>query len=525
MAIVDRKWHDARVKPQRARLVLVTVAVFVGGLGCRPGPSPGGPRLSALPLIEDDPPLLLQEADLFDERDETLWSLTDPSELSAWSLVDLQQIPSQVGACRLRVSGNDPHLERAVSLRAERIQAIDLHLAVPVSGGQLELRWAPSPERRADAERITVSTEDAVGDRASYRFEVAANPGWRGQVGWLRLDLPGGPGFELELVGVRGVSRRATADRLAAAVRTGVKADLGADLRNAWIGVPDLPVERRVELAGGERLRFSYGLQPGADAPVELLVSATSEGGTRALWRRRLRHRDAGRWHDEEVPLGHLPASVSLRFESRWRVPPDLARGFPLWSNPEVLRPEDPTGVAPPNVVILLLDTLRADRLSCYGHSRQTSPRVDAWAAADAVLFRRAVAQAPWTLPSHASLFTGLDPLTHAVNHHARVPLSLELLAETLRRSGYATAAVTGGGYLRPQFGFAQGFDRFQYWPHLYAEDELERGVDRAVAWLRAHRSRKLFLFFHTYETHFPYHRRSRSSLACGVRPRTLRPR
>ncbi|PWB70211.1 MAG: hypothetical protein C3F15_14150 [Holophagae bacterium] len=161
-----------------------------------------------------------------------------------------------------------------------------------------------------------------------------------------------------------------------------------------------------------------------------------------------------------------------------------------------------------PNIVLVCLDTLRADRLSSYGHALPTSPRLDAWASGRAVLFRTVVATSPWTLPSHVSMFTGLDAVRHGVNHYRAVPPSLEMLAERLRRAGYATAAVTGGGYLRPQFGFAQGFDRFVYWPHSDTDRELATGIGVALDWLDGQQARPFFLFFHTYEVHFPLRRR-----------------
>ena len=71
------------------------------------------------------------------------------------------------------------------------------------------------------------------------------------------------------------------------------------------------------------------------------------------------------------------------------------------------------------------------------------------------------------------------------------------MLAERLRQAGYVTGAITGGGYLRPQFGFAQGIDRFVYWSERNTERELETGIERALDWLDNQRGRPFFLFFH----------------------------
>ncbi len=126
---------------------------------------------------------------------------------------------------------------------------------------------------------------------------------------------------------------------------------------------------------------------------------------------------------------------------------------------------------ARPNLVVFAVDTLRADRLSCYGHNRPTSPNID-WIAERGVRFDHAVATAPWTLPSFASLFTGRYPTRHGAglvgptrNLGSDVPrvLSAEAttLAEVLREAGYQTGAVVTNPYL--SLGLHRGFDHYRY--------------------------------------------------------------
>jgi arylsulfatase A-like enzyme len=94
-----------------------------------------------------------------------------------------------------------------------------------------------------------------------------------------------------------------------------------------------------------------------------------------------------------------------------------------------------------PDIILLVLDTQRADRLSCYGHALETTPALDALAA-DATLFRRAVSAAQWTIPSHSSMFTGLYPSAHTtVQSFSRLPTTIPTVAERLYASGYYTAA------------------------------------------------------------------------------------
>ncbi len=164
---------------------------------------------------------------------------------------------------------------------------------------------------------------------------------------------------------------------------------------------------------------------------------------------------------------------------------------------------------ARPDVVLISVDTLRADRLSAARQGPAgppTTPHVDAWARDHATVFRQAVAAAPWTLPSHASLLTGLDPLRHATNRAYRaLPEELPTLAERLRARGYFTAALVGGGWLDPAYGLQRGFQRWRTWPRARnGREEWEQHASAALAWLEA-LPRPFFLFIHTYDVHdFP---------------------
>jgi arylsulfatase A-like enzyme len=166
-----------------------------------------------------------------------------------------------------------------------------------------------------------------------------------------------------------------------------------------------------------------------------------------------------------------------------------------------------------PNVVIVVLDTLRPDHLGCYGYGRDTSPNIDAFAA-ESVVFETAESVSPWTAPAMISLVTSLHPEAHGVYRFpnpGRLNENATTLAEVLRSHGYATAAFTEGGYAKPEFGLDQGIDVF---PRNEGDDEshmsnMEHGsrivanVDRALAWLDA-QSGPYFMLFHTYEVHEP---------------------
>jgi arylsulfatase A-like enzyme/Tfp pilus assembly protein PilF len=163
-----------------------------------------------------------------------------------------------------------------------------------------------------------------------------------------------------------------------------------------------------------------------------------------------------------------------------------------------------------PPVILITIDTLRADRLGSYGSSRGLTPSLDAFAR-EAARFTAAVSQVPLTLPSHATILTGLHPARHAVrtNDGFRLPPGVPTLAESLKAAGYLTAAFIGGYPLRGSTsGLARGFDHYDD-AFLAAPGVTERRADAvirpAIAWIEAHRSSPFFAWIHLFDPHSPY--------------------
>ena len=180
------------------------------------------------------------------------------------------------------------------------------------------------------------------------------------------------------------------------------------------------------------------------------------------------------------------------------------------------------TAEPPPNVLLVTLDTLRADHLGCYGYERPTSPRLDAFAAT-ATRYERAISASPWTLPTHASLFTGMPPFAHRAHtvvvddrddNNVR-PLAEEhlTLAEALRAEGYRTGAfVANEGYLSAKWNLDQGFDLYHV-ERVYAEQLNPRIFRWLETNLETEDERPFFLFVNYIDTHLPYNTRARPGL------------
>jgi arylsulfatase A-like enzyme len=185
---------------------------------------------------------------------------------------------------------------------------------------------------------------------------------------------------------------------------------------------------------------------------------------------------------------------------------------------PRVLSPAP--AEAPPNVVLISLDTLRADRVGPRKGAPSLTPRLDELARRGA-LFTDAASTSSWTLPAHASLFTGQHPLVHGMGSTAdRLdPARSRMLAERYRAAGYATAAFTSGGMVDPHFGFARGFETYSVRDpcgvsgetidlfysglgHRPTDEEIDASPRPAFDWIRRHADGRFFVFFHTYNVH-----------------------
>ncbi len=171
------------------------------------------------------------------------------------------------------------------------------------------------------------------------------------------------------------------------------------------------------------------------------------------------------------------------------------------------------------SVLLIVVDTLRADHLGVYGYDRPTSPYLDAWAEGGAV-FEHAFSTSPWTLPSVGTMFTGQLPSRHqagtftrgldgrppARSQFAQLDASLPTLAEAAAAAGFATAAVINNAFLGPRFGLDRGFDTYDFSPA--GNRRLRRAdvvIDRALVWLRERGETPFFLVVHLFDPHMMY--------------------
>jgi arylsulfatase A-like enzyme len=213
---------------------------------------------------------------------------------------------------------------------------------------------------------------------------------------------------------------------------------------------------------------------------------------------------DLSRWAGREITLEFHAALDGL--------PPEHQHTNVVAWGPVRLSAPDPAPREHPNVLFILVDTLRADHLTPYGYPRDTSPNLKRVLAAKGAVVETAYSQAPWTLPSVVSFMTsrhpgevlGSDASTYGV------PPGMPTLAEALAKRGYATGGFFANKVLHEGNGFARGFDTF-FSPSADREPTADGQPDaaslttRVQAWLGAHRNQPFFLYAHYVDPHDPY--------------------
>ncbi len=401
-------------------------------------------------------------------------------------------VPSPAAAVDLpgaTTLGTDP-TQFPVDLDAARIARLEVR--AKGSATLATISWRLAQDSHFPPFRTLSFPLNPDGQSHLYEVDLGREAYWTGRVVGLRLSATGGP---LDILGLSG--------------KPG--ADLYRSMSLKGESLPALPGLAKIDLplpqdlAAGARFESRIGLVPEVDRPgaravfraaldgkpwfTETLTGSDGEGGGWRTVRKELPAASGGR---------HLTLTVEA---SRGGNP--LPEGVALWGDPLLVFPHRPAGK---NLVVILIDTLRADALGVYGSKDGLTPHLDAFARSG-IRFANLMSPAPWTLPSVSSLVTGLQPQTHGAGQRfgnfapTGLPAGATTMAEFLRDHGFYTVGIYHNIYVNPAFGLDQGFD--EYSSH---EDSANFLVDRALARLRYYApDRRLFLYLHFFDAHNPY--------------------
>jgi len=366
--------------------------------------------------------------------------------------------------------------------------------------GREQRVWLDAPRRAlfwwdgAQGELVAFGERPAAPVELGYRLP----PGSNLELAERRLLDGAGPPADASPLACRVTLDRQNRACLVAPAPTRLRLDVGAldgDTLVLAAGVLDLGLGT----SDGDLVRADGG--DGVTFAVEVSAAGATEETTERVWSRHVTAAEG--FVEAAVDLaGWRGRAASLRLVTEPGPRQDASFDYALWSG---LRLMGPPRRAPqrPNIVLVDVDTLRADRLGCYGYERPTTPRIDAWARARATVYADATSAGNWTLPSTVSMLTGLSAHQHGSRGmHRRVPAGASI-AGRLRAAGYETLARTDGGFLGVDHGFEEGFDLFHF-------DSIKRSD--APSWapelerLRARASeRPVFYFLQTYLVHAPY--------------------
>jgi len=322
------------------------------------------------------------------------------------------------------------------------------------------------------------------------------------------------------------------------------KIQIDHEIRNALLLTLPSRIETRADIIAGHSLQFGFGvydtINSGKGDGIQLVVSLKNSDKSENLYTGRIKPKvnpKAYRWSDVTLDMSRYAGQeVTLAFEVSGSIKTISSPGkkidtgktgnvFAAISDPRIIISKPTSEPTAQNIVLISIDTLRADHLGCRGYKRKgISPNIDRLAE-EGILFENAFSPSPWTVPSHVSLFTSLLPSYHRVNEPfgdvSKLRISGMLLrdaipvtgyrtlapkvvtfTEILKSKGYVTAAFTGGGCVHGYLGLCKGFDSYRHWPDPFLH---ATGIQRVTKWLEDNQQKKFFLFLHTYRCHSPY--------------------
>jgi arylsulfatase A-like enzyme len=446
--------------------------------------------------------------------------LLSPADLNSWSFY----VPAAPAALAgsgsgldLEPLGTSQYLVYSDPLQAAGTDLLRFHFRQPLEQ-QAELYWNGAGEDFAP-QRYVLQAPDPR-DPHQVTFDLTGVDTWKGaitRIGLRLLDKPTDEQALLALEGLRYAAPPALGNGEARRV------ELQGRSMEALLARPESVLRRSLTVPPAARLRFHAAPWLPELGSVTIRVVALVSGSRRLLAEHVLRDRIEATpryWSDFEVDLAPLEGqAIDLLFE----VGSAPTSSMVAWGNPRVV---GPAAQNQPNVILISLDTVRADHLSLYGYNRETTPHLSAWAERWGTVFETTVASAPWTLPSHVAMLSGIDAIHHGINRHGPIPPSMKLVPTSFSEAGYATFATTAGVLLTPQLGFASGFDDFRVRGKMESlpdwDSELSRGLTDTLSWLSSHPDERFFLFFHTFEAHAPYQPREPYFSRFGGSPKSL---
>jgi arylsulfatase A-like enzyme len=275
------------------------------------------------------------------------------------------------------------------------------------------------------------------------------------------------------------------------------RASAGGVERRAIVLPPKSRIDWFVEVPDDATLVFGAGAASEDAGAVSLQVSRDRANDTTK------RIALGSRWSDQQIPMrSHARAMVRLRFENEGSSAAAISDLRIVRRAGEVAAIDQPAR----NVVVLLVDTLRASKLQqYYRKSRVKTPAIDAFAK-QGTLFERPQTPENWTKPAVASVLTSLHPATHKTKQDAsKLPKSALMLSEVYKKAGFKTASFIANGYVSNAFGFDQGWDHYTNYIREQRNTNASNVFGEAQGWIEKNKDGRFFVYIQTIDPHVPY--------------------
>ncbi len=266
--------------------------------------------------------------------------------------------------------------------------------------------------------------------------------------------------------------------------------------------VVNRPTTLRYQVQVPPRAKLGVGVALEGEGEARARIIAQADGEPR---RELFGTKVGAEWDDQVIDLSAYAGKVvRLDFIAEGAAGP----GRVAWSYPRILlQPIERQELKPAkNVVVLLIDTLRADKLRPFNaKTRVKTPIIDA-VAAEGVIFETAQSPENWTKPAVASVLTGLHPLTHQQKQgDSKLPGSALLLSEHLQQQGFDTGSFIANGYVSDRFGFDQGWDQYTNYIREGKSTEAANVFKQAADWIEQRKDERFFAYIQTIDPHVPY--------------------
>ena len=273
---------------------------------------------------------------------------------------------------------------------------------------------------------------------------------------------------------------------------------LGGSEREALVYAAPTSFTWYVQVPEGGKLAFAVGQEGAAGGTAK--VTVTPEGGSATEL---LSHTLTSGWSEQRLDLARFAGKiVQVRLEASG------GEGRVAWASPRIARDPAPAPSIEEarNVVVVLVDTLRASKLKVWNPESRVRTPVLEQLATESVVFERGQSTENWTKPAVGAILTGLHPIDHGARTQAHV-LSDDalMISEHFKANGFATGGFIANGYISDRFGFDQGWDQYRNFIRENTSSEAENVFDTAANWAIEHKDERFFLYVHTIDPHVPY--------------------